>query len=453
MKKFLILCIAVCMLAVCFAACGDGDSGATTAPDTTPADTTTATDTTTAADTDEPHTHSFGEWDESKAPTCTEVGEERRVCACGEVETQDIPAKGHTELTLSGKAATCTEAGLTDGKKCSVCGTVTLEQTEIAKKAHSYADGACTSCGAAKASEGLEYEPEQNGESYSVAGIGTCKDAEIIIPETYNGKSVVGIAPEAFYGCASLTGVTIPASVVNICAEAFAHCSSLVRISVDKNNTVYQSIGNCLIETESKTLVAGCSASIIPDDGSVTSIGFAAFCGIGTLESITIPAKIESIGENAFEACTALKSINILSGVARIDDGAFGNCTSLESVSIPDSVSDLGQGAFSGCTSLASITIGKGVTSVGDHLFSDCTSLKSIVIPEGVEWLGSYMFDGCSALESITIGGGVKRIWENAFGDCTSLSTVNYAKSADDWAKIVIYEGNEALGKATIIYG
>ena len=159
MKKFFILFIAVCMLAVCFAACGDGDCG----------------ETRTEAVAKDP-THSFGEWDESEAPTCTDAGKEKRVCACGEAETQDIPAKGHTEVTVSGKAATCTEAGLTDGKKCSVCGTVTLEQTEIAKKAHSYADDACTSCGAAKASEGLEYAPEKNGESYSVAGIGTCKE-------------------------------------------------------------------------------------------------------------------------------------------------------------------------------------------------------------------------------------------------------------------------------------
>ena len=30
------------------------------------------------------HEHSFGEWTVSKAATCTEKGEERRVCECGE---------------------------------------------------------------------------------------------------------------------------------------------------------------------------------------------------------------------------------------------------------------------------------------------------------------------------------------------------------------------------------
>ena len=45
---------------------------------------------------------------------------------------------GHTEEIISGKAATCTETGLTDGKKCSVCGEILVKQTEIAAKDHTY---------------------------------------------------------------------------------------------------------------------------------------------------------------------------------------------------------------------------------------------------------------------------------------------------------------------------
>ncbi len=67
--------------------------------------------------------------------TCTETGlTEGKKCAdCGEVLTAQnvIPAKGHSEEILPAKDATCTEAGLTEGKKCSVCGTVTVKQTEV----------------------------------------------------------------------------------------------------------------------------------------------------------------------------------------------------------------------------------------------------------------------------------------------------------------------------------
>ena len=40
-------------------------------------------------------------------------------------------------------------------------------------------------------SEGLEMTLE--GDAYSVTGIGTCTDSQIVIPKAYNGKPVVSI--------------------------------------------------------------------------------------------------------------------------------------------------------------------------------------------------------------------------------------------------------------------
>lgn len=67
--------------------------------------------------------------------------------------------ENHTEEVVTGKAATCTEAGLSDGKKCSVCNTVLEEQKEIPALGHTFdeskweskADGhyhVCSVCGA-----------------------------------------------------------------------------------------------------------------------------------------------------------------------------------------------------------------------------------------------------------------------------------------------------------------
>ena len=94
------------------------------------------------------HTHSYT--DKVTAPTCTEQGYTTHTCASCNDSYKDsyVPAKGHTEVTVAGKAATCTESGLTDGKKCSVCGTVTVAQKTIAAKGHTYVDGTCTVCGA-----------------------------------------------------------------------------------------------------------------------------------------------------------------------------------------------------------------------------------------------------------------------------------------------------------------
>ena len=74
----------------------------------------------------------------------------------------DICKNGHTEVTIPGKEVTCTEAGLTEGKKCSVCGTVTVKQETIpATGVHTYENGKCKDCGVAQPTEPTEpSEPE-----------------------------------------------------------------------------------------------------------------------------------------------------------------------------------------------------------------------------------------------------------------------------------------------------
>lgn len=73
------------------------------------------------------------------AATCTEAGmTEGRVCSyCGEIlaAREEIPAKGHREETIPAVAPTCTQDGKTAGKKCSVCQEI-LEPQEIVPKGH-----------------------------------------------------------------------------------------------------------------------------------------------------------------------------------------------------------------------------------------------------------------------------------------------------------------------------
>ncbi len=72
---------------------------------------------------------------EAKAPTCIESGysEGLRCDDCGEMitEPQMIDATGHTEETVKGYEPTETEAGLTDAKVCTVCGTTTVPHRPI----------------------------------------------------------------------------------------------------------------------------------------------------------------------------------------------------------------------------------------------------------------------------------------------------------------------------------
>ena len=54
------------------------------------------------------------------------------------------------EVVVAGKAPTCTETGLTEGKHCSVCNAVLVAQEVIPAKGHQYDDeydAECNVCG------------------------------------------------------------------------------------------------------------------------------------------------------------------------------------------------------------------------------------------------------------------------------------------------------------------
>lgn len=102
-----------------------------------------------------------------------------------------------------------------------------------------FTDGSTVNCGnIASAFYRLQYKAvEEDGEviGYSVAGIGTVIDMDVIIPSTYKGKPVISIGSEAFVMCRSITSITIPEGVTFIDSYAFDSCSKLARIVIPKS--------------------------------------------------------------------------------------------------------------------------------------------------------------------------------------------------------------------------
>ena len=166
------------------------------------------------------------------------------------------------------------------------------------------------------------------------------------IPSSLRNVTVTGgnILYGAFRNCSMLTSVTIGNSVTSI-GDAFEGCSGLTAIVVEEGNSVYHSAGNCLIETESKELMVGCKTSVIPDDGSVTSIGNRAFYNCTGLTSITIPDSVTSIGSYAFSGCTGLASVTFEATTRwyRNSSGTIGsgNPLSSDSLSNPSTAATL----------------------------------------------------------------------------------------------------------------
>lgn len=81
---------------------------------------------------------------EAVEATCTETGltEGKKCTTCGQVTVpqQVVPAKGHTDEIVDAVAATCTSIGLTEGKKCSVCDVTLVAQEIVPAKGHTEAD-------------------------------------------------------------------------------------------------------------------------------------------------------------------------------------------------------------------------------------------------------------------------------------------------------------------------
>ncbi|MDE7070926.1 MAG: leucine-rich repeat domain-containing protein [Clostridia bacterium] len=261
-----------------------------------------------------------------------------------------------------------------------------------------------------------------------------------IVNLTYYGRrldhinipdGITGIGDEAF-SYSSMSSVNIPSSVTNINPRAFINCKNLTRITVDRENTVYASDGNCIIDKKTNKVIVGCKGSVIPN--YATGIGEYAFYTCGELTSIEIPEGVTEIGRFAFAECNKLKSIDISEGVTKIDSIAFYRCKELTSIEIPESVTEIGRFAFAECHKLTGIKIPERVTSIDEYVFYRCNSLTSIDIHDGVTEIGKYAFAECDKLTSIDIPEGVTDIGEYAFYYCTGLTDVILPSTIDQIA-------------------
>ena len=235
--------------------------------------------------------HAFTEWTEAKHPTCTEDGEEQRKCQnCGEVETKALQKTGHsfgdwmknpdgtsvryckhcgTTKTKAAKAAKEAKAAKTERVQETVQ-EETITETKKKKRvlpvflslfsliivgciagfmyfgspANQHDDGKQSSTEnnedpsnpTVKPSEGLKFLLNSDG-TYSVSGIGTCTDTEIVIPSAYNGKAVTSIGNYAFSHCKAMTGIVIPESITSIGGWAFYGCSNLTSVVIPDSVT------------------------------------------------------------------------------------------------------------------------------------------------------------------------------------------------------------------------
>ena len=487
------------------------------------------------------HEHTYKT--EVVAPNCTEQGYTLHTCkGCGDsYKDTYVSALGHSygepswawseDYTNATATFTCTNDSehvntltatvtdevttpvtcTTDGEK-DYTATVTfnnqtytdVKTVTVEKTGHSISGNSCVNCGQ-PASEGLDMVFSEG--EYTVSGIGTCTDTEILIPTTYNDLPVVSVEASAFLNNTAITSVVLPDGITSIGEKAFNGCESLTSVTFGKNSqlssigpgafnycyslesiTIPESVTN--IGSEAFNYCCGLRSVTFGENSQLTSIGDGAFNWCESLESITIPASVTSIGEWAFVECYRLvevwnlSKLNITAGsedngyvayyAKRVEtepsesyvytdengyviyyDGKvkalinyIGNETKL---TIPADITELNCFALSDCYNITSVTFGENsqLTSIGEGAFNWCESLESITIPDGVKSIGNHAFAGCSALESITIPDSVLNIGNSAFAECTALESITIPDSVLSIGYSA-FEGCTALKNITI---
>ena len=113
------------------------------------------------------------------------------------------------------------------------------------------------------------------------------------------------------------------------------------------------------------------------------------------LESITLPAQLESFGYGAFSGCCSLSGTLILSDkIKTIEDFAFSNCGFTGSLTLPESLEKLGYGAFQECTGFSGdLTIPRNTKTILGQCFLYCSGFNGeLTIPETVNSIGYLAF-------------------------------------------------------------
>ncbi len=260
-------------------------------------------------------------------------------------------------------------------------------------------------------------------------------------------NSIVRIERDAFRGCENLSSVFIPESVTDISGNPFQGCTGITCISVDNNNTKYDSRNDCnsIIETSSNTIICGCNSTIIPNTitkigdyafsectmtqidfpQSITNIGYYAFQRCKNLTNINLPDTVTNISGGAFEQCESIISFDIPEGIETITGSMLSYCKNLTTVSVPQSVTKIDNSAFRECNKLSDINIPSGITSIGARAFDCCNNLSSFVLPENLTEIGAYAFCQCSGFAEIVIPESVNNIGNCAFSGCSGLISLS----------------------------
>ena len=325
----------------------------------------------------EDHTHVYGELVAEVPASCTKDGIKAhyKCSVCSKLYVKDgdsyketsnddlvIKATGHTEETTPAVPASCTKAGNTAGKKCSVCGEIIEPSKEIPATGHKWDEGVVTK------------EPTETDKGIKTYTCTVCKETKTEeIPA--KGKKDDSSNPN-----------TTP---------------------TDKQDD--QKPSNPAKPDEGKETSAGEGVGTISSDGTILTdtngvrYYVSAKVKAGDLKNNLKVADKKSGGKYKITKVTKKKG-KVTGGTVTYMAPYNKNCTKATAANyikiggVKFNITAVNANAFKGCTKLKSFTVGENITTIGKNAFKDCKNLKTFTIKSlSLKSIGANSFKGVNA--------------------------------------------------------
>jgi hypothetical protein len=287
--------------------------------------------------------------------------------------------------------------------------------------------------------------------------------------KTYTINGILG----AFYGCTSLTNVTIPSTYTFLGRQAFDGCTGLNEngITIHEGITVidYKAFFN-----------TGFTKVVIPS--TVTDLGIGAFAKSGTspitevtclattppyvYEVINKKGQLNSWGEydvwnsetyddaylfvpkgcqSAYEEAYDWRDFTHIYEMAYdfCVNGIYYKITGTNTVEVTRKVTLSSIQSYSGNISIPATVTYNGttysVTAIGENAFYNCTGVTSVSIPNTITTIKRWAFDGATGITSFGITNSVNSIEDYAFFGCTGLKSITIPNSVTSLGIRVFY--------------
>ena len=410
------------------------------------------------------------------APTCTKPGTQKEVCTvCGYVNTKTVPPSDHSDqdsdglcdvcgdcchatfITTEKKEASCTEAGYTGDKQCTVCGAILESGSEIAALGHSFtkyvSDGNATCA--------VDGTKTAMCDRCNVINTVTDADSHLSVPHTFtdyisDGNSTCtadGTRTATCDVCGKATDMVTEADTA--IGHDWGDWTVVTPATCTKSGTEKRVCKNDASHVETRMLsvrphtdadddnfcdVCDSYMSTLRDSGTTGDLTWSFY-----RDDVLVFSGNGAMGTYFFgltpwrSYSSQIKKVILKPGATKISTSSFNKCTNLEEIQIPDSVTTIGDSAFYGCTSIRKITLGSGVSSVTAAAFpktegavfsdiyvsennSNFTSVDGVLFSKDMTKLVCYPY--AKDAQSYTVVNTVTSIEARSFSNNTSLKSI-----------------------------